>query len=284
MDNSSVPSPDQPDNRQSTRVVVILLVALLALVGVSLHSQIASLFAPRVPPPPCGVSTLRVGGTKLRIQNLTPSSNSDLGIPSGKPGVAFWIQGTTGHYVFGLSPSSDNRALAQGLKSGDRIKIAWGDCSSDDYVVASTARVLPPPAELISQSQPGMSIIVPGSDGWLIDGQRPEALITPAPETPNPNAIQSKISFLDQSVSADRKTLTLKIAVKNTGPNVIHLVNGGITLTQGQGAPAAPQSVDPALPLDIQPGATQTITLTFAKPVGNVATFKLLDFSVDLYF
>ena len=282
MDHSEAPAPGAPNKQGRMRILAVLLVALLALIGVSLHSQIASLFQPRVPPPPCGVSSIQIGDARLPIQNLTPNTNSDLGVPSGKPGVAFWIQGTTGHYVFGLSPTGDNLSLAPQLKNGDPIKIAWGDCSSDDYVVASIGNAVPAAAALMTQSQSGITIFIPpsgGSDGWAIEGQRPEAMVTPVPETPNPNAVSAEVSFLGQSTSADGKTLTLKLSVKNTGTNVIHLSQGDISL----GA-VAPTSVDPALPMDIQPGATATFSFTFAKPGGNTAVFKLLDFSVDLYF
>ncbi len=282
MDHSETPSSGTSNKHGRIRILAVLLLALLALIGVSLHSQIASLFRPRIPPPPCGVSSLQLAATKLRIQNLTPNANSDLGVPSGKPGVAFWIQGTTGHYVFGLSPTGDNLALAPQLKNGDPIKIAWGDCSSDDYVVASIGKTVPAPAALTAQSQPGITIFIPqaaGSDGWAIEGQRPEALVTAAPETPNPNAVAAEVSFLGQSNSSDGKTLNLQISVKNTGTNVIHLSASDISL-----GGAAPASVDPALPVDIRPGAASTLTIAFAKPTGNTAVFKILDFSVDLYF
>ena len=282
MDHSEPPSSNASNKQGRMRILAVLVVALLALIGVSLHSQIASLFQPRVPPPPCGVSSLQIASTKLHIQNLTPNTNNDLGVPSGKPGVAFWIQGTTGHYVFGLSPTGDNLALAPRLKNGDPIKIAWGDCSSDDYVVASIGKTVPAPAALMAQSQPGITIFIPqasGSDGWAIEGQRPEALVTAAPETPNPNAVSAEVSFLGQNVSADGKTLTLQISVKNTGTNVNHLSGSDISL-----GGVAPTSVDPNPPVDIQPEATQSFTIAFAKPTGNTAVFKILDFSVDLYF
>ena len=42
--------------------------------------------------------------------------------------------------------------------------------------------------------------------------------------------------------------------------------------------------MDPALPLQIAPGENKTLTLTFSKPQGNTAVFKILDFSVDIYY
>lgn len=67
--------------------------------------------------------------------------------------------------------------------------------------------------------------------------------------------------------------------MKNTGTNVIHLSDSDVSL-----GGVAPTAVEPNLPVDIQPEATATFTITFAKPSGNTAVFKILDFSVDLYF
>ncbi len=114
--------------------------------------------------------------------------------------------------------------------------------------------------------------------------------ITPVPfatidlGTIDPNAILTDISFLDQTVSADGKTLTLKLAVKNVGLKTVEISPGDMSLQAGNGPEIAPDTVDVPLPLDIQSGATKEMTLTFTKPPGNVATFRLLDFSVDLYF
>ena len=43
-------------------------------------------------------------------------------------------------------------------------------------------------------------------------------------------------------------------------------------------------SLEPALPQEIDPGASQILTITFSKPADNTAVFKILDFSVDIYF
>ncbi len=286
MDKPQTTFSTTQDKRRQLLVAGILIIILLGVAGISLRTQIAGLFGPRVPPPPCGQSSLQIGAAKFRIQNLNPASSSDLGVPLGKPGVAFWLQGGTGHYVFALSPSGDNASLDGQVKAGDPIKITWGDCSSDDYVVASTNKTVPEPAALMQETQPGITIFQPGaagSDGWVMEGQRPEMLTPAAPETPNPNAVQAEISFISQTTSTDGKALSLKIAVKNTGSKVIHLSVGDISLTAAGAAPAAASS-DPNLPLDIPPGASQTFLLTFAKPAGNTAVFKVLDFSVDLYF
>jgi len=42
--------------------------------------------------------------------------------------------------------------------------------------------------------------------------------------------------------------------------------------------------VEPALPREIEPGATETFYLTFAKPTVNTAVLRILTFSSDYYF
>ncbi len=43
-------------------------------------------------------------------------------------------------------------------------------------------------------------------------------------------------------------------------------------------------NVEPALPHQIQPGATETLYFTFAKPGVNTAVLRMLTFSSDCYF
>ncbi len=260
------------------RPLAIAVPALLILLAVVFRSQLAGFFGPRVPPPPCGAAMIQLGADSFRMQNLASAAQ----IPSGKPGVAYWIQGSTAHYVFALSSTGDNKSLADRLTLGDRIKIAWGDCTSEEFIMTSIDKSAPASASLLDQSAPGMTVYVPGSSsysGWSILARRPETIVAPPRVSPTPNPVQAEISFLDQSTSADGKILTLKISIKNTGTLPIHLSQSDISL-----ASLAPTSVDPSLPIDIQPGAAQNLTITFAKPSGNTAVLKILDFSVDLYY
>ena len=277
MDGSRPSSPGLL-GRTTTRVLLIAVPALVIVAGIIFRLQSGGLFGPHVPPPPCGPAALQLGETNFRIQNLASTEQ----IPSGKPGVAYWTEGTTAHYVFALSSTGDNQALSNRLALGDRIKIVWGDCTSEEFIITSVQPSVPGSASLLDQSAPGMTIYVPpsGSEhGWSILGKRPETIVAPPLMTDTPNPVQAEISFLEQRTSADGRTLNLKISVKNTGTSPIRISQSDISL-----ASAPPASVDPALPVDIQPGATQALTLTFAKPSGNTATFKLLDFSVDLYY
>ncbi len=260
------------------RLLAIAVPAILILAAILFRSQLGGFFGPYVPPPPCGTAAIQLGTTTFRMQNLAAAA----AVPSGKPGVAYWIAGSTAHYVFALSPTGDNKPLADRFALGDRIKIAWGDCTSEEFIMTSIDKSAPASASPLDQSAPGMTVYVPSSagfSGWSILARRPETIVAPPSVSPTPNPVQAEISFLDQSTSADGKALILKISIKNTGILPIHLAQSDITL-----ASLAPSSVDPSLPVDIQPGAAQDLSITFAKPSGNTAVLKLLDFSVEIYF
>ena len=281
MNNTDNSAPLKPSRK--TIIIAagtILIVVLIA--GVFYFST------PHAPPLPCDASTLQIGATRLRIQTLAHSAGAPLNVPSGKPNVALWVQGTNAHYVFALSPTAQNLTLNERIAVGDPVTIKWADCSSDAYAVTSLEKAVANTATLLDQSKTGVTVFLPaasGSSGWTIEGQRPELLSSA--QTPQPtdaNATQAEISMLDQSVSADGKTLTLKVSIKNTGSRPIHLSTNDISLAPDNGSTVAPTSIDPALPLDIQSGASQAVTLTFAKPAGNSGILNLLTFTLPLYY
>lgn len=281
MDQPSA-SPPTSAHSGGRYIAVGIGAALLVLLAV-----VAYITTPHRPPPPCQTSELQLKDVKLVIQSLPHKPGAPLAIPANRPGTAFWIEGTNAHYVFALSPTGQNISLDQLLAVGDPLTINWGDCSSDEYAVASLASVVPPDEALLDQARGEVTVFVARSvrsPGWVIEGARPESLTPQAAEPTNPNAVQADVSFLGQAASADGKTLVINIEIRNTGTKPINLSEGGITLTASDGTAAQPEGVQPALPLDIQPEQSQPITLSFAKPAGNVATLKLLDFSVDLYY
>jgi len=242
-----------------------------------------------VPPtPPCVSPVLTLGTATFQIQSIKPASDGSITIPSGSTDIAYWIEGTTSHYVFALSPTLNHPALQDTLKAGDPAIIKWGDCSLDEYVVDSVESGQPDMTTLLDQSTPGITIFIQATSGFesfMIRGVRylPTAVEMPG-STVTPNPIQAEISFLDTTTSTDGKTLTLKIAINNVGANAFSISTSDISLAVDNAAPLMPLSMEPALPIEIRPGASETITITFSKPVGNTATFIILDFSIDIYF
>ena len=124
----------------------------------------------------------------------------------------------------------------------------------------------------------------PSAQGFVIRGGRPEAQIVDTPGPTEANTIQAEVSFLETATSPDGATLRLSIAIKNTGLTAFTLADGDISLAAENAAPLAPLSVEPALPRELQPGAGETLFITFPRPAGAAAVFRILDFSVDLYY
>ena len=57
-----------------------------------------------------------------------------------------------------------------------------------------------------------------------------------------------------------------------------------LSLTAEGQAPLSPLNVEPALPQEIQPGASLPLAVTFANPGGHTAVLRVLDITVDLYY
>jgi hypothetical protein len=237
------------------------------------------------PTPVCGQPTLTLGSTQYPIESLARADDGSVVVPPDKPNVAHWVDGTV--YVFGLSPTPTNLALETTLKSGDAVTIAWGDCSSEAYVVKAIEPGQPNDTTLFDQPVSEITVFVqasPSAAGLVIRAGQPEASAAETPSLTEANAIQAEVSFLDTTTSPDGVTVKLSISIKNTGSTAFTLTDSDIALTAENAAPLAPLNVEPALPREIQPGASETLSITFPKPAASTAVFKILDFSVDLYF
>ena len=259
------------------------------VVGVGLiflGPQLAARLAPPVPTPQCVQPTLTLGTTRFRIESLARAADGSVAVPADEPGVAYWIEGTNVNYVFALSPTSNNLALRNTLKTGDEATIVWADCGSEEYVVKAVEVGQPDDSTLFDQTAAGITVFVQASspaESLIVRSGRPEA---PPADTPGPDeiGIQAEVYFLDTTTSPDGTTVTLSISIKNTGPTAFSLAMNEISLTAENAAPLAPLDVKPALPRDIQPGASETFSITFPRPAVNTAVFKILDFSVDVFF
>ncbi len=240
-----------------------------------------------VPTPQCVRPTLTLGSAQFPIESIARAANGSFALPADKPDTAFWIEGTNVNYVFALNSTPSTLALKDALKSGDEARIAWADCTTDEYVVKSIETSPPANSALFDQSAGGITVLVQGSPtavSLVVKGARPQVQ---APETPSPteaNAVQADISFLGNTTSPDGKSVQITVTMTNTGTTPITLTTNDISLTAENAAPLAPLSIEPSLPQTIQPGAGATLAITFPHPGVKTAVFKILDFSVDLYF
>ena len=280
------PSAPKLPAAQTRRIIIALcglaVVAALLLLG----PQLTRLLAPPVPTPQCVEPTLTLGAAKFVIQSLARAADGSIAVPGDKPDVAYWVEGTNVNYVFGLSPTPNNLALKTTLKTGDEATIVWADCGTDEYVVKEIEAGQINDSTLFDQSSGGLSVFVQASlssGGLIIRAGRPEAAIIDTP-VPDENEIQAEMSFLDTTTSPDGVTVTIGVSILNTGKQAISLSESNISLTPENAAPLALVSVEPALPLEIKPGVSETFHMTFPRPATSTAVLKILSFSVDYYF
>ena len=102
---------------------------------------------------------------------------------------------------------------------------------------------------------------------------------TPEPTLVNPS--QLDMLFLKSSMSADGATVTLDIKLTNKGVNPITLTDDDLSVTPEGGTTAPPAAVTPALPQEIAPGASVTISVTFPNPNTPSVVLKILDLTIS---
>ena len=269
-------------------VAFVILACLTGLVGgyALAGPRIAGLFRTPTPTLPCMQPTLLVGSRAFRIETVALKSDGSLPKVPKKAGTAWWVLGTQPDYVFILPQIRENLDAIPNLSAGAPLTITWADCGQEAFVVKAVSPRNPFLVEQVDQSASGATLVLPVdskgtvmvvSSGWPVS---PQAVT----ETPDPNAVQAEVSFLETSVSEDGTTLRQVIEIKNTGTISIPLAASDISLSYEGSSPQGPLSVEPALPAEIAPGQSLALAITFAKPPANTAVFRILDFSVDLYY
>jgi hypothetical protein len=240
-----------------------------------------------IPTPACIRPELHVGSARFEIKTVARNANGTLMIPSNASGQAYWVEGTNAPYVLVLGPSAEDAAVLASQKPGDPVAIQWADCTGDEYVVSAVEAGIQGEENILAQSSPGILVYVPESPsnpGMTLQGLRPTA--APAFETEMPTAAgpQAEITFQDNAVSPDGSEIRMQLAVRNIGQEAFTIHPADISLAPVDGIPATPVSVVPALPVEVAPGESLTLAVAFANPHASAVVFKLLDFSVELYY
>lgn len=266
------------------RLFIILII--LAIETTSCQALFPESHITPAPSPQCLKPFLTVGSSNFDIQSVTRQANSFPEIPKGKKDIAYWVEGTTVNFVFGLSPTDENLNLNDVLKTGDPIVINWADCTNEQYVLKSMETVQAGDASLFDQSAGGVTILVgvdPSSPGLVIRGERPivESAETPVPTSENAVQIDLEISEFSQP---DEQTVQFRIIITNQGKQAITLTKDDISLRVEGSPEVPPQTVEPVLPQELQPGDKLPLTLTFPKPGANSAVLRIFDVTFEYYF
>jgi hypothetical protein len=265
---------------------ILVLVALLGFLFLRNGFQLGAptTQTPVIPTPQCIEPTLTLGTAILHIKTVPNNPNAFPPIPQDTSDTAYWIEGTTINYVFGLSPIGNNLVLNASLKAGDPAVINWADCSKDEYVIKSIDMAQPNDLNIFDQSVGGVTVYVrTDASNLVIRGERP---IIQSAETPVPtdvNAIQLDIQFSDLT-PPDNNSVKIGLNITNRGAQAVTLTNNDISLTVENGSEVFPVAAEPALPQEIQPNGTITLAVTFPKPGASSAVLRILDTMVDYYF
>ena len=190
-------------------ILVITLVALLALrpvlfprrpegIPLSVTRVTPGVSPLPVPAPPVAEigntevslpvpASLEVGGRTFPVQTVRVEGGV-WNVPESDSG-AFWAYGTVVHYVLGLAPTEENRALVGGLREGDEIGLRLSSGVRLVFQVVRQKTVSPEDETLFSQARPGLTLVV--LEG---EGERPAAVadfrerIEPTPSAGGPTA------------------------------------------------------------------------------------------------
>jgi len=229
-------------------------------------------------------ATLLLGANQYSIKTIKPKSDGTLSVPNNHPDTAYWVEGTDINYVFGLSPMANNLSLETSLKAGDEATIIWDNCNSTKYSLSSPQPGAPNNAALLDQSVSEITVFIqPDSStaGFVIKGELLGEIITTF-NTPDPAEIQAEVSLLETTTSADGKTIRVDISILNNGQSPITLSASAISLTSENATAITLEISEPALPLEIKPGAAETIHLTFPLPSTPIATLKIFSAEYEL--
>jgi hypothetical protein len=260
-------------------LVVIALIAGLTF----LRPQLTGLLARFFPGEDCRPS-LVLDSRSFEIRTLKPGSDGSLDVPRNQPERAYWVEGTDTNRVFGLSPVPDNLSLVSSLKPEAAATVTGVSCNTVTYSLSAPLQGLPDNASLLDQSTSQITIFIPAdaaSSGTVIRGELQEETIT-ALNTPDVSALQAEISLLDTTTSPDGSTLTVGISIYNYGQTAATLSTSDVSLTPDAASPLAPVRVEPPLPIEIGPGTTKTIYLTFLRPSTTTATLKVFTVEYEL--
>ncbi len=277
------PSPYyRRSNRIPFKTGVLLVIAIISTTACQ-----SSLFESHITPAPtpqCVEPTLTLGTIKFGIGSVTREADGLPKIPENKKDTAFWVEGTTINYVFGLSPTKDHLNLNTMLKAGDPIVINWADCSRDDYVVASVETIEPNDASFFDQSSGGVTVYVQNESATLvIHGERPVVQSNEIPEATSESSIQIDLQILDFT-QPDDQTIQFRINLTNQGANAITLTDEDIALIADNGPEVAALKIEPVMPQELRPGDILPLTLIFPKPQGTSAVLRIFDVTFEEYF
>lgn len=264
-------------------VLAILVIVALAAAGIIFLPRLLAGLSPQAGCSP----SLELGGRSLTVEKINPGSSATLPAPASAAGRAYWVEGTSNNAVFMLSPAPENLALVNGLKTGDTALFTQANCNKTGYSLSTFTPSEPVKSALLDQSTAQITLYIPSSasfTGLVIQGPLTGENILSL-NTPDASSLQVEISLLGTTTSDDKTTISVTVYINNTGQTTARLTSGDVSLAPEGAAPEAPIRVEPPLPLDIKPGAAESLRLTFRRPSTPTAGLKIftVEYTLENY-
>lgn len=106
---------------------------------------------------------LDIAGTVFPVVPVTPEQGR-WPLPQDQDAVAVWIYGTVINYVVGLPHTPESESLLAGLAGADRIALALDNGNTLVFGSPQAQRVAAADLSPMSQSKPGITLVMLGSD------------------------------------------------------------------------------------------------------------------------
>ncbi len=223
-------------------------------------------------------------------QNITVMSS----ISIGSAATVTWVDCSSATYSLSAAQAGALDGSAFAAQSIESITVFFPTTSSGAGFVFKGKRitepVFNPPTPVIESTFPASAVntVSPSIENTSTPSVVPSTESVSSPTAgatlppPDYSQVLAEIGLQDASLSLFRTSLKIEVSIYNFGTSPFTLSESSVTLTQPDGARLALKSSKPSLPLEIQPGETKTVELSFEPPASPTATLKILTVEYDV--
>ena len=145
---------------------------------------------------------------------------------------------------------------------------------------------MPIDGSLFDQTTGGITVILPESASnaaLVIQGVRPEALVTVTPEPTQVGVPQVDVEFLKVTSAENAKTFDMLIRLSNRGSQPLTLTDKDIVVLPPGGMRISPFDSTPALPQEIPAGGSLEIQVTFPRARAPSVVLEIFGSTLEYY-
>lgn len=160
---------------------------------------------------------------------------------SFQPGGATWVHGTVINYVLALEPTAENQAAVENLQQGAPVLLRLSNGTRLTFRAAARREVTPNDPELLTQSGPGLTMVLPREDEqWLVVSADFEAAVEPPlPDGATAAAVGQAVQVGDARVVVQEGSVRSQVGVPE--PQMMEYVVEFLLSNTGS-SPLAPET------------------------------------------